>query len=446
MRASGIFARLLVRFELLHTVNVKAYGATGDGVTDDTAAINAAITAASDGDVIFFPRGNYLITTELSTSKRLTFRGVGFKSQIYQSSDANLLTLTATSGVVVEKLALGSNGTTAGRALVEARNVRGIKIRDVYLIGSYYGLYIRGCISARIERIGNIGAALFFGGTIPHTDTYIYLERYNSKSCNGTVILEPDISSSGSADNGVIMAEGNAEGSLNIIGGVIESVVYFAVKVTGAGHGTTLDGVHFEAGGANKADVEFVNCSHISVINNTFCRGTNGLNLEQCANILTSCSKFTRIDADSGCKNFVNMNCTFVGSNHAGTIDMAQRQYTQINFQTDSSGNPTGRTLIGGAIAFWDVVSFIANDATPSVRYGTVFTTANSNPTTIRDFDEAVNGQEIRVMINDSNTTIDFTGTNLTGNGGADWSPDDGDMLVCTYQGTTWRCQCVDCT
>jgi polygalacturonase len=43
------------------TFNVRSYGATGDGSTDDTPAINAAITAANSagGGTVQFPSGNY---------------------------------------------------------------------------------------------------------------------------------------------------------------------------------------------------------------------------------------------------------------------------------------------------------------------------------------------------------------------------------------------------
>lgn len=43
------------------TFNVRYYGAAGDGVTDDTAAINAAITAclAAGGGIVYFPPGRY---------------------------------------------------------------------------------------------------------------------------------------------------------------------------------------------------------------------------------------------------------------------------------------------------------------------------------------------------------------------------------------------------
>ena len=49
--------------------NVRAYGAVGDGVTDDTAAIQAAIDAAvaAAGDV-FFPDGTYLVGGSLQTT------------------------------------------------------------------------------------------------------------------------------------------------------------------------------------------------------------------------------------------------------------------------------------------------------------------------------------------------------------------------------------------
>ena len=50
-------------------VNVKDYGAVGDGVTDDTSAIAAAFTAAGDaGKSVFFPSGTYACTAVTATA------------------------------------------------------------------------------------------------------------------------------------------------------------------------------------------------------------------------------------------------------------------------------------------------------------------------------------------------------------------------------------------
>jgi hypothetical protein len=47
------------------TLNVLDYGATGDGATDDTAAIYAALSALPEGGVLGFPVGTYLISSPI---------------------------------------------------------------------------------------------------------------------------------------------------------------------------------------------------------------------------------------------------------------------------------------------------------------------------------------------------------------------------------------------
>jgi len=57
-------------------INVKTYGATGNGTTDDTAAIQAAINAAPSGAAIYFPSGSYL-AAKILISKSITIFGDG---------------------------------------------------------------------------------------------------------------------------------------------------------------------------------------------------------------------------------------------------------------------------------------------------------------------------------------------------------------------------------
>lgn len=53
------------------SVNVKDYGATGDGATDDRAAIQSALTAAGAGGNVYFPPGTYRLATATIAADRI---------------------------------------------------------------------------------------------------------------------------------------------------------------------------------------------------------------------------------------------------------------------------------------------------------------------------------------------------------------------------------------
>jgi hypothetical protein len=89
---------------------------------------------------------------------------------------------------------------------------------------------------------------------------------------------------------------------------------------------------------------------------------------------------------------------------------------------------------------------FTDGDTTPSVRGATVFRTDNSTATTITDFDDAVAGQEFIVIFGDNNTTIDFTGTDLKGNNGVDFTGNTTDVMWVVYGGTNFLCDVSDNT
>jgi hypothetical protein len=86
--------------------NVKDYGALGNGVANDTASVNATITAAlasTNGGAVYFPAGTYNITSTLnfSCAKSLMFVGDGPASVLkatatFTQTDACFIQLTST--------------------------------------------------------------------------------------------------------------------------------------------------------------------------------------------------------------------------------------------------------------------------------------------------------------------------------------------------------------
>jgi len=94
-----------------------------------------------------------------------------------------------------------------------------------------------------------------------------------------------------------------------------------------------------------------------------------------------------------------------------------------------------------------EIISTLTPDsATPSVAAGNIFKTANTVPTTYTNFTNSIEGQTIKVIFGDSNTTVDFTASNLKGNAGVDWSPAIDDHMTCIFDGTNWFCDISDNT
>ena len=77
-----------VQTKLRESVSVKDFGAVGDGVTDDTAAIQAAIDTTND---VFFPEGIYRAQGLTANNNQQSFYGVGGNTQIKKNANGVIL-------------------------------------------------------------------------------------------------------------------------------------------------------------------------------------------------------------------------------------------------------------------------------------------------------------------------------------------------------------------
>lgn len=150
----------------LNIINVLDRGVVGDGVTDDAPALQAILTAAVDGDVIFFPPGKtYAIGTGLTvTGKRLTLSGYG--ATILETAILEpMVSLVNAHGSRVEGLrfvGIETAGTYVGasaqaRAGVVFETSIGVDILHVNVSGKSSGIVFDTCIQSAITNCHAVG-------------------------------------------------------------------------------------------------------------------------------------------------------------------------------------------------------------------------------------------------------------------------------------------------
>ena len=111
-------------------INVQAYGATGNGTTNDTTAVNAAITAAGSGGTDFFPNGTYKLSgITLSASVKIVGASQAGTILKLGSASTHFINLAA-SGIELESLTVDAN-SLADDAIYGTAGYSNIAIRRV---------------------------------------------------------------------------------------------------------------------------------------------------------------------------------------------------------------------------------------------------------------------------------------------------------------------------
>lgn len=180
--------------------NVKEYGAVGNGVSDDTAAINAAIAAAvsAGGGVVYFPSGTY----KTGNLNAITVAGIYFKGE----SMATKILPTATSGSLfmwdntggsgrlvgggISRLQIVGSGLSSGTLTAiefkgtKAKNLSNMSIEDVTIISVSNGIRVWSTISSVFRNIQvsgsfpNTGVGIELDG-LPHDNFWSGIVMYN---------------------------------------------------------------------------------------------------------------------------------------------------------------------------------------------------------------------------------------------------------------------------
>lgn len=143
--------------------DVRAWGARGDGVTDDTNAIQAAIDAVpSSGGTVLLPAGIYVVNGTLTCHDKegITIQGAGLEDSIYSAAPTKGTVLKRVSGVatllsvgtISGSLTESMEGVSLTGFAIDGNNLAatGLKITSVRG-GNFKDLYVRECTTVALD-------------------------------------------------------------------------------------------------------------------------------------------------------------------------------------------------------------------------------------------------------------------------------------------------------
>lgn len=231
---TGATART-VENKLREIISIKDFGAVGDGVTDDSAAIQAAIDYAA-GREILAPAGVYLVGTGLSYSTSgespgFKMKGVGIGKTFFDTRVANGYLLTLDGTGTPSTYAIG--GYLTGVSIIT--NASAVNSGGILLKGQWLGTITKNKIkglSGDSIRIVNDDSDADASGFLTISDNWL-------QGCGGWAINMTDPAVSSNASGHIRITKnyvlGNALGGIRFLGAKTEIVENSIAYNTGAG-------------------------------------------------------------------------------------------------------------------------------------------------------------------------------------------------------------------
>ena len=240
--------------------DVRAYGAKGDGATDDTTAIQNAIDAAEiDGGVVFFPAGTFRTTAALVIdSDNVWLRGVAPGASIIDNQGTGNAITVLNDGVIVKNIKFSDltvQGNSSSAVGIYLAGVHGAELHDVDIQGhGTWGVWLNRVSSVETNEVTFIAcnihdnyatnATLGDGGAVKIGDSGQQCEHIWFYGCK----LESNFGSKRSNAIGISISS-----NINVVGVFGGTISTFGrgvhIFAGGAGSETTavtIRGVYFE--------------------------------------------------------------------------------------------------------------------------------------------------------------------------------------------------------
>jgi len=454
-------------------VNVKQYGAVGDGIANDTAALNAAWVAVSDGGVLTIPSGTYLISDTINWENKDNITIYGNKANIITKAGSNftgkaMVSLVGLNYGHVDGLAVTSNLAinlpAVGIAL--GRWDAGDGALNYYSNCNFSGAFTH-------STFYDVGSECTTFVHCYFQSTTVKPVYYTSSIDDAALCVITPVSNSRKAFYSCYFANFSSLANQRII--VIDNITkgvsihdsFMALSEQGycvllegspaSMYGLTLENIDVE--GTNKAGSRLLyigqdNPSSGMIINqitwleasdyvieagtigfiyswlNALPYGTHTKYLKVSAdcyyNVIMGYGN-AQIDVDGG-KNFTANQVTWMSSGSpfcgAGAYGAWNRDDNVLDrlYDYDSEASGAKRRMYGGYI----------DGATPTVAGGSIYEIILGGATTITNFLNGIPGQEITLIATDANATIQHN-ANIKLAGSANFVMGTGDTLTLIY-------------
>ena len=310
---------------LVGYITPQDYGAVGDGVNDDTTAIQAALNATSaNGSTVFFPPGIYLITASLVVNNSGTIvMGSGWGSQIQYD------------GSVVTTGAINASSAT-----------KRVFIRDIR-ISQTNASHVGTAVDASNFVDGVMEKLLIDGGGTSGVAPLIGVQM-NASTCHWNVLRECRVNYGGATSRGVSIIGTSHSNTVQDVRFVPQGddVNSAGVYVANA-HSTTLIHPDVESGAGNGIFLD--TAAHGTTIVNGYC-DSNNVNLKISSGVIAP----TVIGG------------TYEGGTTANTQDNGAVGPIIMNAWPNSSTSTFSRVSLGAASSSGQLLSLTNTTSAPT--------------------------------------------------------------------------------